>query len=220
MTSTYQIAVIRVVTFKNEEKLKLHGKLINKYFPNLITTSYCIPDQYEGVHDDASQEIATKKIVDLAKKIEHKYDGIVVSCAGDPGVEILRKELDIPVVGAGHSVASFSLNFGEKIGVLGITEEAPELVVRTLGDKLLKAVKPEQVNTTNDLLTEEGRQAVIEAAFALQQAGVDAILLACTGMSTIGIAKFLREKLNVPVIDPVYSEAVVLNGLCKYRSAL
>ncbi len=220
MAETYQIAVIRVVTLENEEKLQLHGKLINEYFPNLITTSYCIPDQYEGVHDDLTYERATKKIVDLAKSIQHKYDGIVISCAGDPGVEILRKELEIPVVGAGHSVASFSLNFGERIGVLGITADAPQLVASTLGDKLIKAVKPEGVNTTNDLLTEVGRAAVVQTAGELQQEGVDAILLACTGMSTIGIAKFLQEKLNIPVIDPVYSEALVINGLCKYRSAL
>ncbi len=218
MSRQYKIAVIRVATLDNEERLSQHGRLIEKYFPDIITKSYCIQDQYNGVHDDASHEIATEKIVNLVKNIQDEYEGIVISCAGDPAVEILKREIDIPVVGAGHSVASFSLNFGEKIGVLGIREEAPEVIERILGHKLVGAVKPQKVNNTNDLLTDEGRQEVIESAHELQKTGADAIVLACTGMSTIGIAKFLNENLQIPVIDPVYSEALVISSLCKYKS--
>lgn len=218
MSKQHKIAVIRVATLDDEERLNLHGRLLEKYSSNIITKSYCIQDQYDGVHDNTSHEIATKKIVNLVKQIQHEYDGIVISCAGDPAVEILKNEIDIPVVGAGHSVASFSLNFGEKIGVLGIREEAPKSVEKMLGDKLLKSIKPVKVNNTNDLLTDEGRQSVVEAAQDLQKAGADAIILACTGMSTIGIAKYLNENLQIPVIDPVYSEALVINSLCKYKS--
>ncbi|QZY56623.1 aspartate/glutamate racemase family protein [Crassaminicella profunda] len=218
MSKKYKIAVIRVATLDDEKRLNLHGKLIEKYFPDLITKSYCIHDQYDGVHDDTSHVIATEKIVTLVKQIKHEYDGIAISCAGDPAVEILKKEIDIPVIGAGHSVASFSLNFGEKIGVLGIRHEAPEKIVKILGDKLVKSIKPEKVNNTNDLLTDEGRASVIEAAHEIQKSGAVAIILACTGMSTIGIAKFLNEKLQIPIIDPVYSEALVMNSLCKYKN--
>ncbi|MDK2919631.1 MAG: hypothetical protein PWQ37_2364 [Candidatus Petromonas sp.] len=212
----HKIAVIRVVTIE-EEKLNLHGKLIEKYFPNLITESYCIPDQYNGVYDDISHEIATEKIIDIVKQIQSQYDGIIVSCAGDPAVEVLNQELDIPIVGAGHSVASYSLNFGDKIGVLGIREEAPEAVKKILGDKLVKSAKPVKVNNTNDLLTEEGKKSVIEAAKKLEEAGVDTIILACTGLSTIGVAKYLNDNIGIPVIDPVFSEALVMNSICKYK---
>lgn len=218
MVSKYKIAVVRVATLEDKERLNLHGKLIEKYFPDIMTESYCIKDQPNGVYDDISHEIATKKIVDLAKQIQHGYDGIIISCAGDPAVESLKKEMPIPVVGAGHAGASFSLNFGEKIGVLGIRQEPPEAVKKILGNKLIRSIKPERVNNTNDLLTEEGRQAVIEAAYALQNTGADGIMLACTGMSTIGIAKLLNENLEVPVIDPVYAEALVMNSLCNYKN--
>lgn len=218
MSKQHKIAVIRVATLDDEERLNLHGRLIEKYFSNIITKSYCIQGQYNGVHDDTSHKIATKKIVNLVKQIKHEYDGIVISCAGDPAVEILKNEIDIPVVGAGHSVASFSLNFGEKIGVLGIREEAPQAVEKILGYKLLKSIKPVKVNNTNDLLKDEGKQSTVEAAHELQKAGVDAIILACTGMSTIGMARFLNENLQIPVIDPIYSEALVINSLCKYKS--
>lgn len=217
MSQMHKIAVIRVATLDDEERLNLHGRFIEKYYPNLITKSYCIKDQYNGVHDDLSHALATEKIVKLVKSIMHKYDGIVISCCGDPAVEILRKEIDIPVVGAGHSAASFSLNFGEKIGVLGIREEAPKSVKKILGDKLVKSIKPTKVNNTNDLLTDEGKQSVIQAAYDLQNAGADAIILACTGMSTIEMTKLLNENLEIPVMDPVFSEALVINSLLKYK---
>ncbi|WZL72555.1 aspartate/glutamate racemase family protein [Clostridiaceae bacterium 35-E11] len=217
MSSKYKIAVVRVATLEDKERLNLHGKFIEKYCPNIITESYCIQDQHNGVHDDISHETATKKIVNLVKQIHHGYKGIVISCAGDPAVECLKKEMHIPVIGAGHSVASLSLNFGEKIGVLGIRQEAPEAVKKILGNKLIKSIKPEKVDNTNDLLTDEGKQGVIEAAYTLQKAGADAIVLACTGMSTIGIAKLLNESLEIPVIDPVYAEAFLINSLCNYK---
>lgn len=217
MVQKHKIAVIRVATIDDEERLNYHGRLIETYFSDIETESYCIPDQYDGVHDDTSHAVATEKIIQLAKKVQDSCDGIVVSCAGDPAVSELKDALSIPVAGAGHSLAGFGLDFGDRIGVLGIREEAPDSIRRILGARFVKSIRPEGVYNTNDLLTESGRASVVAAANDLVEMGVDVILLACTGLSTIGIAKLLNGSISVPVIDPVYAEAAMINNLCNFR---
>ncbi|MCG8513441.1 MAG: aspartate/glutamate racemase family protein [Halanaerobiales bacterium] len=210
----FRIAVIRVVTIDDQEKLSLHGKLLEKYFPLFTTTSYCIPDQYDGIYDQVTYQKALPKIIALAERIAGEQDGLIISCAGDPAVRELKSRLAIPVSGAGMPTAVFSLNYGEQIGVLGIEESPPAIYRSVLGKKMLAYQKPTAVANTNDLLTEAGRDSLLVAASELKASGSEALALACTGMSTIGIAPFLERSLHLPVIDPVIAEGLYLYERC------
>lgn len=50
----YRVGLIRVLTTADPELLQLHGRLIEQYFPLLKVESRCIPDQPDGIHDDAT----------------------------------------------------------------------------------------------------------------------------------------------------------------------
>ena len=43
------IVVIRVVTLEDQTLLRMHGDLIEAYYPALRTDSYCIGEQPRGV---------------------------------------------------------------------------------------------------------------------------------------------------------------------------
>ena len=45
------IVVIRVVTLEDQTLLRMHGDLIEAYYPALRTDSYCIGEQPRGVCD-------------------------------------------------------------------------------------------------------------------------------------------------------------------------
>ncbi|MEK8172653.1 aspartate/glutamate racemase family protein [Streptomyces sp. M19] len=60
-----------------------------------------------------------------------------------------------------------------------------------------------RVRRTTDLLAPDGPAAVLDAASELVAAGADTLLLACTGLNTIGARPLLEERLGVPVVDPV-----------------
>lgn len=211
----YKIAVIRVVTIHDENEKNIHGRLIESYIPNVETTSYCILDQPNGVYDDASHATAEIKIVELAKKLEDDYDGIIVSCAGDPGVEKLKKILKKPVVGAGHSMAMIGKNTGKTVGVLGIREDAPKGIVKDLGENLIVSKKVKNVNNTIELTSTEGEKNAIATAKEIEEKGVGLIILACTGMSTTAIAKKIKENVSIAVIDPVLAESLVMYTMLK-----
>ncbi|MCG8500940.1 MAG: aspartate/glutamate racemase family protein [Firmicutes bacterium] len=208
----YKIGVLRVLTTDDQKALNLHGRLLEKYFPQFRTETRCIPEQYDGIYDEQTLKLAEPKIIRLATAWAGSIDGLIISCAGDPAVAQLKKMLSIPVTGAGTATAAYSLNFGDKIGIIGIEEKAPANYNCILGDKAVNYIRPEGVNTTKDLQTRQGQQAVIKAGMQLKEQGAQAIALACTGMSTAGIAALLQEKISIPVVDPVLAEGIVMLG--------
>lgn len=206
----YRIGIIRVIT-QNQKATDAHGRLVERWFPQFETVSRCIPDQPEGVHDDETKALAVPKVVSLARDMERcGIDGLIVSCADDPGVFDARSQVGIPVAGAGESTAASALRFGERIGVLGITQRAPLSYRRILGERLVADVVPDGVSCTLDLRTEKGAAATVRAARELSDNGVNAIALACTGFSESGIVPVLERACGIPVLNPVLCAASAL----------
>lgn len=196
------LAVIRVITLKDEAQLKFHENIIKHYYHGKIR-SYCIPNQPFGIYDDASELHAIPQIVDVAKQAEK--DGakaIVISCAADPALEEVRNNVKVPVLGAGTCAASMAAAIGRKVGVLNLSGATPKNIRNILGDKLTGERVPKGVCNTTDLNTAEGRQAAATELQELAQES-DVILLACTGYTTIGLAKALRSEYSIPIIDAI-----------------
>jgi len=206
-----KVGLIRVLTTNDRDLLELHGKKVMSWFPELEVVSRCIPDQPEGIHDDATEQMAVPKVVNLAKEFESEgFDGILVSCAGDPAVNELKDVLSIPVVGAGRTTACIALSFNLPIGVLGITGEVPVGMKAVLCDRMIAWTKPSGVTSTLDLMTTTGKLSTLNAVEELKQKGVKVIALACTGMATIGVAPLIAKETGLIVVDPLKAAAAAL----------
>ncbi|HHW02232.1 MAG TPA: hydantoin racemase [Thermoanaerobacterales bacterium] len=209
-----KIGLIRVVTLSDERLLNAHEKVLKDRFGNLDINTRCIPDQPEGIHDDETERMAVPKIMKLAQEFEDDgADAVFISCAADPGVEECRKTLKIPVIGAGSACAAVALAMGTKIGVVGITDDAPDIMKKILGDRLVCNIKPEGVNTTLDLFDDRGKENTLKVAELLKRKGCDTIALGCTGMSTINIHEIIKERLDIRVVDPVIAAGLVISYL-------
>ena len=204
----FRVGLIRVLTSDDQDFIDMHGRIITEHFPGLEVISRCIPDQWEGIHTMELHRQAVPKIVALAKSFEN-IDMILVSCADDPGLEELRAALPgIPVTGAGETTAALACKYSDRIGVIVISDYTPPSYVRLFADKLVGVEKPDGVNSTLDLMTPEGRENCIRSAKKLRDMGAGVIALACTGMTTIGIAETLEKETGLPVIDPVLAEGL------------
>ena len=154
------IVVIRVVTLEDQTLLRMHGDLIEAYYPALRTDSYCIGEQPRGVCD-----LKTKTL-------------------------------------------------GKRVGIIGITEYVPEPYRRILGDDLIDLGRPEGVTCTLDLMIGAGRESVLRKARELKAQGANCIALACTGMSTIRIAREIENSCGIPAVDPVMAEGLFAYYAC------
>lgn len=204
-----KVGVIRVLTTTNEDLLNAHGRALADAYGYSIT-SHCIPGQFKGVYDDKTFQAAVPKIVALAEQLSPDVDALIVSCAADPGLAEAIQAVQIPVVGAGSAAAAMALKLGTAVGVLDLTPTTPAAIADVLGNHLVATVTPAGVNATTDLLTPEGRDATIDAARELIEAGADVILLGCTGMTSIGVAADLRNLFMIPVVDAVLAAGAAL----------
>ncbi|OIV37900.1 hydantoin racemase [Mangrovactinospora gilvigrisea] len=209
MSISAPLAVVRVLSSDDPELVDDHGRLLEARF-GLPTVSRCIPDQPHGIHDDASERRAEPKIVELVRAFAAQgASAVVISCAADPAVAAARAAVDVPVIGAGSAAAGVALGLGARIGVLGIRDEAPAPIAALLGERLTASRRPEGVHTTTELRTPEGSRAARAAAARLVADGAEVLLLACTGMTSLGLRPVLERELGVPVVDPVLAAGLL-----------
>jgi Asp/Glu/hydantoin racemase len=211
MTKQNQIemGVLRVLTLEDPEDVSLHGRVIEQQFPHISTTSRCIPDHPEGIPSVEAEEEALPYIKRLGREMATDIDVLTISCALDPAVSTLDNEVDVPVVGAGASVAAIALARGETVGTLGLESGTPPIVRNLLGDRLGATETVEGAETTNYLTTKEGQTEIRTAIKRLADAGCDVVAPSCTGLTTSGVLGDIGSSFEIPVVDPVLAMAAV-----------
>jgi Asp/Glu/hydantoin racemase len=208
-TEQIEMGVLRVLTLEDPEEVSLHGRVIERHFPHVSTKSRCIPDHPDGIPTVEAEAEALPYVEELGREMASDVDVLTVSCALDPGVSTLNDELDVPVAGAGASVAAAALARGEKVGTLGLESGTPPNVRDLLGSRLQAGEVVEGAETTNFLTTDAGRDAIRSAVERLADAGCDVVAPSCTGLTTSGVLAELRETLEIPVVDPVLAMAAM-----------
>lgn len=198
-----QMGIIRVLTLEDTTEVAKHGRIIENSFPSISTISECIPDHPQGIPSPAEEDEAIPYILDLGHSLATSVDAIGISCALDPGVSSLREELDIPVFGAGSSVAAVALGGGTRFGTLAIEGGVAPIIEEMLGEKHHSSITIEGADTTNYLATQEGQKILTESVKALSNQGCDVIVPSCTGMSTTGVLPKVNREVRATVLDPV-----------------
>lgn len=203
------LGIIRVLTTENEQKLNEHGRKIGQLY-GINSVSHCIPHQKQGIYDRPSLKEAIPKIVSLATKMTNRYhlSAITISCASDPELYEVRKNVRIPIFGAGVCGSHVALMIGDKIGVIGITQTIPQNMKFVLGKSLLAYVHAASLNKTTDLLSKGAKKELLKLTSHLVNEGADVILFACTGFSTIQLKAYLENYIEIPIIDLVEAQAI------------
>ena len=161
-------------------------------------------------------------IIRIAKEGEEQgFDGAIVNCFVDPGLDAVKEAVSYPVVGAGSASIQLALSIGKRIGIVTIL---PNLVA------LIRKLNAEYVNTgrvvcvrtidtpvlnlySDDMIYEK---LIEESTKAILEDGADTIVLGCTGLG--GMAEKVGERLaanglEVPVVDPAGASVKMLEAL-------
>ena len=203
------VGVIRVVTTTDREFLEQHAERISRRFPQWNVLTDCIAGYPSGIPDEATAVQAAPAVVTAARSLaDQGAQALIISCAADPGLEAVRQALPLPVVGAGAAGAHTALALGRRIAVVSLNNQVTQAIASILGSQLTAHIYAPGVRTTHDLADPANRAALVEQA--LSRSDYDALLLGCTGLSTIGLAEELRPRTAVPVIDPIDAAASAL----------
>ncbi|MGF6376990.1 allantoin racemase [Clostridiales Family XIII bacterium PM5-7] len=164
------------------------------------------------------------KILDKVKSLEAEgYDGVILGCFYDPGIEAAREMSEkIVVVGAAQAAIHLATLLSKRFSLMIPRDKnythMREMVSRYGAEEKLASIRSLNIKVLElqnsdftDLRMEEELQGAIKDDYA------EAMVLACT-MET---GKFieLQEKYGLPVIDPAVAALKLTEYLCECKQS-
>lgn len=157
-----------------------------------------------SVESEVDNIVAASAVLDTVWRARNDYDGFVIACFDDPGLDACRELIWQPVVGIGESAIVAARQRAERVGIIvvdtrvitrvaahcvrnGLTED------RLLFDSLDGTVV--ELNSTSSGVADR----FTRAADNLISRGAQALVLACAGFSDH--AERLETRTGIPVFD-------------------
>jgi len=183
------------------------------------------PESIENQYDEALS--VPGLLEEVTKAEEEGYDGVLISCFGDPGLKPAREVASIPIVGPAETSMLFASSLGQRFSIVTVVKDIVPLLednARVLGVEKLASIRYVDIPV---LALEQHEEKLLNALYdeslkAVDHDGAHIIILGCTGMIDVAksLSKLLTERrgCNIPVIDPAmvalkFLEALISLGL-------
>ncbi len=146
---------------------------------------------------------------ELAAEHHQRVDAVIVAAFGDPGIGGLREALDCPVVGLTEAALASACLLGQRFSVVAISQRIRawyrETVQHNGLESRLASIRglDEALADIGNVQGNQGERLVELAERCVAEDGADVIVLA--GAPLAGLARSLRGRLPVPVVDGVSS---------------
>ena len=162
------------------------------------------PVSIESYYDEYC---AIPHVMDEVQEDEDQFDGFVLACWGDPGIDGVREITAKPVVGIAEAsmyAANAIAPRWSVVTTLERTHHMVEAIIKKTG--LSDRCASIRCVDLPVLACESSRSLVVEglermSRVALADDGAEAIILGCAGMG--GLDQQLCQVLGVPFVDPV-----------------
>jgi allantoin racemase len=145
----------------------------------------------------------------LAAEHHARFDAVVVAAFGDPGLSALREVLPIPVTGLTEAALASAHLLGNRISVIAISQRIQAWYREVIagygfGSRLASIRALDRTLSSIGGVQDEHLQALKTLAeCAVAEDGAEVIVLA--GAPLAGLARSLKGRLPVPVVDGVSS---------------
>lgn len=157
-----------------------------------------------SVESEADNIVAASAVIDTVWSAREHYDGFVIACFDDPGLEACRELVTQPVVGIGESAIMAAKERVERIGVIVVDARvAPRVATHCVRnglseDRLLFGSLDGTVVELNSDSAEVADR-FSRVADDLIARGAQCLVLACAGFSDQ--AQRLEGRTGLPVFD-------------------
>lgn len=171
----------------------------------------------EGFYEE---EYAIMSFLQSVRERAHDFDGVILSCYGDPGLYACREISPVPVVGIAEASMLMACTVAHKwsiVTVLPRVKPMMEHLVRFHGlEHRCASIRTTPLSVL-DCETEPARavrELVKASKAAIDEDGAEAILLGCGGMGPLD--EQLGKEIDVPIIDGIVCAVKLLEGICDY----
>lgn len=177
----------------------------------------CIKEAPPGIESYHDAAVSVQYLLDKFEEWKDEYDGFIIACHSDIGVDLLRELTDKPVIGIGEASMLFALPLGHKFSILSLKRKKipqKEDLVKKYGlENRCASIRVTGLGVVGD--DKEKREMLIqEGEKAVKEDGAEVLILGCAGMA--GLDKEIEKIVNVPVIDGVVSALMLIESLIRY----
>ena len=170
----------------------------------------------ESLESWTDYHLASVCVLPLVESYQAEVDGIVLACFGDPGLYLLKEYCEVPVIGIAEASMSLAILLGAKFGILAGMRRAVELMdsmVRTYGLEARYAGTESLEMRVLDFDKDRDKtlERLASTSLKLRERGAEVLLLGCAGLTNF--VDTLKEKVEMPVIDPVEAGCRVLQTI-------
>ncbi|MEZ5537044.1 MAG: aspartate/glutamate racemase family protein [Thiolinea sp.] len=182
----------------------------------IYKTSAYGPPSIEGYYDEV---FSVPPLLELIRA-EAEYDGVVIGCFDDTGVEAARCLADAPVMGICQAACHYASILADSFSIVTtLSRSVPALEKRVLSygyERLCRSVRASDIPVLDLEHCDSNTQLQNlknECIAALEHDGAEAIILGCAGM--VNLQQQLQDELGVPVIEGVTAAVTLLEGMAK-----
>ena len=177
----------------------------------------CIKEAPPGIESYHDAAVSEKYLLGRFKEWEKQYDGFIIACHSDIGVDLLREQTSKPVIGIGEASMLFALPLGHKFSILSLKRkkipQKEDLIKKYGFENRCASIRITGLEVVGD--DKEKREKLIqEGEKAVKEDGAEVLILGCAGMA--GLDKEIEKIINVPVIDGVVSALMLIESLFRY----
>lgn len=199
-----------------EEDMRYITRHLHK---DTIVDSCSITGGAASIECEYDEALNSPKAVELCIQAEKDgYQGCFINCFGDPGVRAARECVDIPVFGGFEPAIHIALGLGDRIGIITVLKNLLPFqrnsAARAHLDKRVISVRSIDIPVLDLADHNKLCDAVVkEALLAIEQDGVEVIVMGCTGI--FGITEVVQRKLlevgyDLPIIEAGQSAMMML----------
>lgn len=163
-------------------------------------------------------DLATPPLLELVARAGAKRArGIIIGCFDDTGLEQAAKLVDCPVIGIGQAAFQYCALRQWRFSVVTTLDVSVPIIERNIErlglERHIGRVRASGVPVLDiDRSPENANEAVVQQShLAVEEDGVDAIILGCAGM--VHLAGTVRDAVATHVLDPVETAATCMSWL-------
>jgi len=194
-------------------------KICKEYaLPSTEVEVKCIEEAPSGIESYHDAAISEKYLLERFEDWKNEYDGFIIACHSDIGVDLLRELTKKPVIiGIGEASIIFALPLGHKFSILSLKRKKipqKEDLVKKYGlENRCASIRVTGLGVVANY-KEKKEKLIQEGEKAVKEDRTEVIILGCAGMA--GIDKEIEKEIGVPVIDGVVSALLIMESLIRY----
>jgi Asp/Glu/hydantoin racemase len=201
----------RILLLNPNTSADVTDRLVRAASPSLSPGSTLVPmTAPRGVPYIATRAeaaIASGIVLDMLAEAEGSFDVAIVAAFGDPGLGGARELMSVPVIGLAEAAMLSACMLGQRFSIVSFAQALGPwfrecVAMHGLLGRLanIRLLDSKFASVTN--VQEEKEELLVELALnAVEDDGADVIILA--GAPLAGLAARVRDRIPVPVVDPV-----------------